>query len=64
MNNRGKEKIEKYCCKCDKVLPIEFFYRDKRHKYYYQGYCKDCSNEYQKAYKRRKREENRRIKGV
>lgn len=41
----------KYCKKCNKVLPIERFSKDKKIKDGHAFYCKECANEYARQYR-------------
>lgn len=49
------EQLTKKCTKCGRILPLNFFYKDKGCKYGVAGTCKECKKISVKAY----REENK-----
>lgn len=42
----------KHCKRCDRTLPISEFYHDKKSKDGRAFYCRDCSREYAKEYRK------------
>lgn len=45
----------KQCTKCRELKPLTNFYKQKGNKDGYRGYCKDCHNQYRRAYSRANR---------
>lgn len=41
----------KYCKRCDRILPIENFSKDKKSKDGHAFYCKECASKYGKTYR-------------
>ena len=44
----------KECPRCHQILPITSFYKDKTHKDRHKSYCKSCSREHNKEYRRKR----------
>lgn len=50
---------QKLCPKCKRILPIEFFHRDRTHKNGHRSHCKDCMKQELHKYASEHREEAR-----
>ena len=49
-------KTEEKCLRCEETKPIKDFPRSQTYKSGFEPWCRECKNEYQREWQRRKRE--------